>query len=128
MKGSGMKDGERFVMAHGRLKVVAEFEGPACVVISAWRDQKGKRAARNGQRLRRIRLAFRGEGDHMLNRALFSSVKTTGRRRGSSSTIWIWSSISRWTYAPCRGRQGLAVLRAAPCAAGGGNDVPPPVP
>lgn len=42
-----MKDGERFVMAHGRLKVVAEFEGPACVVISAWRDQKGsKRAAR----------------------------------------------------------------------------------
>ena len=35
VKGSGMKDGERFVMAHGRLKVVAEFEGPACVVISA---------------------------------------------------------------------------------------------
>ena len=34
VKGNGMKDGERFVMAHGRLKVVAEFEGPACVVIS----------------------------------------------------------------------------------------------
>ena len=61
VKGSGMKDGERFVMAHGRLKVVAEFEGPACVVISAWRDQKGsKRAARERrQRLRRIRLAFK---------------------------------------------------------------------
>ena len=61
VKGSGMKDGERFVMAHGRLKVVAEFEGPACVVISAWRDQKGsKRAARDRrQRLRRIRLAFK---------------------------------------------------------------------
>ena len=45
----------------GRLKVVAEFEGPACVVISAWRDQKGsKRAARERrQRLRRIRLAFK---------------------------------------------------------------------
>ena len=55
VKGSGMKDGERFVMAHGRLKVVA------CVVISAWRDQKGsKRAARERrQRLRRIRLAFK---------------------------------------------------------------------
>ena len=55
VKGNGMKDGERFVMAHGRLKVVAEFEGPACVVISAWRDQKGsKRAARERrQRLRR---------------------------------------------------------------------------
>ena len=54
VKGSGMKDGERFVMAH--------FEGPACVVISAWRDQKGsKRAARERrQRLRRIRLAFKG--------------------------------------------------------------------
>ncbi|WP_418217814.1 DUF4258 domain-containing protein [Bilophila wadsworthia] len=62
VKGSGMKDGERFVMAHGRLKVVAEFEGPACVVISVWRDQKGsKRAARERrQRLRRIRLAFKG--------------------------------------------------------------------
>ena len=68
VKGNGMKDGERFVMAHGRLKVVAEFwsrhaefEGPACVVISAWRDQKGsKRAARERrQRLRRIRLAFK---------------------------------------------------------------------
>ena len=49
------------IMAHGRLKVVAEFEGPACVVISAWRDQKGsKRAARERrQRLRRIRLAFK---------------------------------------------------------------------
>ena len=60
VKGSGMKDGERFVMAHGRLKVVAEFEGPACGVIS-WRDQKGsKRAARERrQRLRRIRLAFK---------------------------------------------------------------------
>ncbi len=48
-------------MAHGRLKVVAEFEGPACVVISAWRDQKGsKRVARERrQRLRRIRLAFK---------------------------------------------------------------------
>lgn len=26
VKGSGMKDGERFVMAHGRLKVVAELK------------------------------------------------------------------------------------------------------
>lgn len=48
-EGQRHEDGERFVMAHGRLKVVAEFEGPACVVISAWRDQKGsKRAAGNG--------------------------------------------------------------------------------
>lgn len=59
VKGNGMRDGGHFVMALGRLKVVAEFEGPACVVISAWRDQKGsKRAARQRrQRLRRIRLA-----------------------------------------------------------------------
>ena len=62
VRGTGTKDGERFIMALGRLKVVAEFEVPACVVISAWRDQKGgKRAARERrQRLRRIRLAFKG--------------------------------------------------------------------
>ena len=48
VKGNGMKDGERFVMAHGRLKVVAEFEGPACVVISAWRDQRRAASAPPG--------------------------------------------------------------------------------
>lgn len=61
MKGSGMKDGERFVMVHRQFKVVAEFEGPACVMISAWRDQKGSRRAtrERRQRLRHIRLAFK---------------------------------------------------------------------
>lgn len=37
VRGDGTKEGERFVMAHGRIRVAAMLRGKTCYVLSAWR-------------------------------------------------------------------------------------------
>lgn len=57
--------GDRYVVRHGRLKVVAERQDDACVVVTAYRDaetSKKRRARQRRQRVRREQRASRKGG------------------------------------------------------------------
>lgn len=57
--------GDRYVVRHGRLRVVAERQDDACVVVTAYRDaetSKKRRARQRRQRLRRQQRAGRKGG------------------------------------------------------------------
>ncbi len=56
--------GDRYVVIHGRLKVVAERQGDACVIVTAYRaaEANKKRMARQRRRqVRRFQRASRKE-------------------------------------------------------------------
>lgn len=47
--------GDRYVARHGRLKVVAERQDDACVVVTAYRDAETSKKRRQRQRRQQIR-------------------------------------------------------------------------
>lgn len=47
--------GDRYVVRHGRLRVVAERQDDACVVVTAYRDAETSKKRRTRQRRQQIR-------------------------------------------------------------------------
>ncbi|WP_300832755.1 DUF4258 domain-containing protein [uncultured Bilophila sp.] len=56
--------GDRYVVRHGRLKVVAERQDDACVIVTAYRDaetNKKRRVRQRRQQVRKFQRASRKE-------------------------------------------------------------------